>query len=159
MTILLSAVLCIPAAAQLFSANLTEMRKEAAQQPKLDGAPVELSCETEPGGRLCRKADYLDELFDYTCTGVACTALWKMQSEGLKEVYDLHGEVAKPGLKVEKKMGEKFKTLAGEICRTELTGAESSMWQLVFSINLAMPKFKDLQERAGIEKPRHCTFQ
>lgn len=177
-TVLLLSLMCLPAAAApsiealrtglgspAFAADLGLMRALAAKGPKLAGAevppapPAELSCEEEPGAKLCRKADYLSDLFGYECTGSACVALWRLQTRGLKELYDLHGETVKPQQKARKEMGEKVKSLAGDICRMEFTGTQPEMFELTITINVTMPKLKDLQERAGIEKPRHCKFQ
>ncbi|MBI5597032.1 MAG: hypothetical protein HY928_13145 [Elusimicrobia bacterium] len=148
-----------------FTADLPQMRALAAKGPRIAGAevapqpPAVLSCAEDPGARLCREADHLSDLFDYTCTGTACIALWRMQSRGLEELYGLYGRHVKPEQKVEKEMGKKFESLAKDICRMSFTGAEESMYELVIQINLTMPKLKSLQERAGIEKPRHCTFR
>lgn len=147
------------------SADLAGLKAAAAKEIGPDGAEVpvppaaELSCEEDPGAKLCRKSDYLVDLFGYECTGTACVGLWRMQTAGLKELYDLHAEHAKPGGKVKKEMGEKIKSLAADICRMSFTGAQPELFELTITINITMPKLKDLQDRAGLEKPKSCTFR
>ena len=92
------------------------------------------------------------------CTGYACFNLWDDQIRTVNRLADYYYDNVSYGATATENIGTLARRTATSLCKIEVTGTASYVYQLTVTYNRMLNLLEELQESAQIREPYTCKF-